>query len=351
MKNAPVFAVFVFALGAFFVAQPAHATTVFGSQTVHSIVHSTNNTPFISGSFTSSATGFVKSMSLWFDATSTMGSFQITLNDSTKGALYVLNPSAVLVPIDGGYPSTGFQSFSFLNCYDLNHGGVSYGGGCPVSAGDSVSWAATFNAITAVTAYGSSPADSDAFYIVADDVVFDWSALSFPLIYDPNAQAIATSSSLWGLYASSSALLTQTCSTSNNPLDFHFYSGALCEAAAFLFMPNPNVLALGATLQADAQTRIPFSWASGIGQMYSISTASSTTNMISLVIDFSSADPASSTPFHTFLPRWEVFGTSTILKYIGSSRWAFFQLLMSGAIWLGLGTMMWFEVRYRTHKV
>jgi len=172
---------------------------------------------------------------------------------------------------------------------------------------------------------------------------FDWNALYLPLVFSTSTTNLATSSSLWASLALASSSVS--CSTGN------IFSDGFCTAISYLFVPDPAVLAAYSGLPAVYGEKFPMSWAYGFQAMFASSTASSTENMTAFGIDFSSVDPATSTRFGAFLPNMNYLSTTTILAYFGASRWAFIQLLMSGAIWLMLGVVVFLEVRHKSHKV
>jgi len=353
MKKTPLFsASLVLALGVFFFAQPTAAlSTTLYSQSVGG--------GYVSGAIT---TVLTTTLPVTQTYTATVGGIQFVGGSIVVNTLKVDNTGNAYKICVGD--NSG--SAHFVSCSALFYGNATdtftVAPFSTIEADGGVSIAGDQYQVYAVAATTTIPSNNrvswDSGFALgqtslwtAASVPIDFGLFQFPVVYSASSSALAASSSLWGAYASSSNILTSSCSTSNNPLDSNFYSGALCVGVAFLFVPDPHTLDEGTALANDAQTRVPFSWTIGLSQMYSISTASSSSNMISLVIDLRSVDPASSTPFRAFLPRWEVLSTTTILKYIGTERWAFYQLLMSGAIWLGLATMMFMEVRHKTHKV
>jgi len=174
----------------------------------------------------------------------------------------------------------------------------------------------------------------------------DFSQYYTPLVFSTSSSAIAASSSLWGAFASTS-VLTATCNTGN------LFGDALCTAFSYLFVPNPNVLNQYAGLPGVIETRFPFSWVVGVQSAFNGLTASSTANMIDLEFDYPTMGIGTSTPLglSAIAPKIEVFGTSTIEKYIGSTYWALFQTLISLAIWLTLTADVFFTVRNSMHRV
>jgi len=168
----------------------------------------------------------------------------------------------------------------------------------------------------------------------------DWSQISFPLVYSSSTQAIAASSSLWQSIASASS--TIQCATGN------LFTDALCSAGVFLFVPS--TAAIDAFTQLASTTlpqRFPFSWYYGVKNTYGALTASSTANMQTVSIDFSSVDPATSTAFGSILPNATVLSSTTISTYLSPTMLQLLLTLESAAIWLIFGLYVFHDVQHK----
>jgi len=165
----------------------------------------------------------------------------------------------------------------------------------------------------------------------------NWGAIGIvPPIDFAAVQYVATSTSFFSGSASGTLqAIANECSSTGN-----IFSEAMCRAAAYLFVPNPNVTNQYLTLATTTAQKFPFSYVFGISALFTGLTASSTTNMIAPKIAFSQYDPASSTPFGPFLPDLTFLSTSTIQRYMPSGFWSLIQTLMIAAIWLGLAFML-----------
>lgn len=163
-----------------------------------------------------------------------------------------------------------------------------------------------------------------------------------PFTLGSTTSAIAASSSLWGSLQLASTSLS--CSTGN------LFSDGLCTGLSFLFVPSPSVLQAFTGLPSLYVTKFPFSYFVGVEQLYSSLSASTTANAGEVKIDFSSVDPATSTPFGGFLPDATLFSTSTITQYMPAWFWPTMQLWISLGLWLTLAADIFFSVRNKMHK-
>jgi len=157
----------------------------------------------------------------------------------------------------------------------------------------------------------------------------DWSSIAFPLVYSTSSAAIAASSSLWAAFATSSQLIA-VCSTGN------VFGDGFCQVMTYLFVPNPQTLTLFFNIPSAAALRFPFSWIYGVQTEFNTLSASSSSNMLALSFNLGSLGIGSTTPMGNILPNTEVFGTTTIEKYISPTLWAYFQSWIAFALWLGL---------------
>jgi len=201
------------------------------------------------------------------------------------------------------------------------------------------------------TQYGTSTGSYSLNYTfsgaASPSSVIDWFSIYFPAVYDPNAGAIASSSSLWGSIAGSTTLsvIVEQCSTSGN-----IFSYAICRTFAYLFTPGADALNEMAGVPALAATKFPFSWVAGMKDIYDGLTASSTENFIGLRLNLSTVDMASSTAFGRILPDVTLFGTSTVSRYIPDGFRQGWLYIIGLGLWLTLATDIFYGVRNRWHK-
>jgi len=322
-------------LGAVFMVVPfvASAATIFGSQTIDTIEAITYNVPWLSASFTSAASGTVRSIVLDYDATTTVnGVFQVILKDNTLGRWYVVDSTAVIATTSSLYLGTGKRTISMLNCYDILYS-VSYAGGCPVNGSDSMTITASGSGNSAAVYFrGKGTAQSDAYFLVGDTAVIDWGALYVPVVFSSSTAAIATSSGLWNSLTLASS--TAQCNSGN------LFTDGLCAAGTFLFIPNVDILNGFFTIPTTAATKFPFSWIYGVKTEFNSLSVSSTTAMTTLSYNFHDLGIGSTTPMGNILPNVEVFSKNTIETYISPSLWSTFQTLIATALWL---SFFWFE--------
>jgi len=170
-----------------------------------------------------------------------------------------------------------------------------------------------------------------------------WGNISFPVVYSSSSQSIAASSSLWQNINFASS--TVQCETGN------LFSSGLCAAGVFLFVPNTGVLdAFAQMASTTIPSKFPFSWVYGFQGVYNQLTASSSANMIAVSIDFSSIDPATSTPFGGILPNATLLSSTTISTYLGSSMLSTLLFLSQCALWIMFGTFIFHDVQHRWLK-
>jgi len=167
----------------------------------------------------------------------------------------------------------------------------------------------------------------------------NWGALTSPPGVDFGP--ISSFSSSTPLFNSSSSLgaITANCAESGN-----LFSSALCRAAVFLFIPDPSILNQYVLLASTTMEKFPFSYVAGVGALIAVTHASSSQNMILLSINFASVDPASSTPFGSFLPNSTLFASSTILAYLSGPTWTFIKQMMTVSMWLAFLFYVWREL-------
>lgn len=176
----------------------------------------------------------------------------------------------------------------------------------------------------------------------------NWSSIYFPTVFNASSTAIATSSGLWqSLQLASSTI---QCETGN------IFSSGICQALSFLFVPDPSILQQYVDLFATSSSsgffsRFPASYAAGISGAFGSLSASSTGNAALLEIDFSTVDPATSTPFGPLLPDAVLLSTSTIARYYPDPIRNTMNGLIGFGLWLALATDIFFTVRNRMHRV
>jgi len=319
MKNSPFLTLLFASLGLFFIASPAAAQTVpppwFYNDSFHTGIQM--DTVFVSGNFsgntiTLSNAGFIGKIQYYtttsvlndtINASSTnngyaAGSYNIQTEVTNAG----LGDGQYIVGLSGGSPNKYCFFTVLLGQIDLSH---CEGAQNPVP----------------------------------------WDAISFPQVYSTTSAAIAASSTLWGAYASSSQLQA-TCSTGN------IFGDAFCTAISFLFLPNPNVINAYTTLFGTVlPTKFPFSLFFGVSAEFSTLSASSTANLGTVSINFSSVPSVASSSFGALLPNVTILSTSTITHYMPSGFWSGLQFLITCALWIGLATDIFYEVRNKLHRV
>jgi len=166
----------------------------------------------------------------------------------------------------------------------------------------------------------------------------DWSAVALAPPYSAAAAAIATTSALWDSVTFASS--TISCATGN------VFSDALCSAATFLFVPNPQIVnGYVALASSTLPTRFPFSFFYGFVAVYQGLSASSTANLATVSINFASVDPATSTPFGNILPNVTVLSSSTITQYMPSGFLSLLLTIEAAAIWLLAALFLFYDIR------
>lgn len=126
----------------------------------------------------------------------------------------------------------------------------------------------------------------------------------------------------------------QNFATTSGFLDSLGQSIALgaCNVGVFLFVPSTGALANFASLASTTQTKIPFSYVYEVRDIFSGLSASTTSNLSTLTINFPSI--GSSTPLGSLVPSTVVvLSTSTIGTYLSEPIRAFFLSLQRIALW------------------
>jgi len=168
----------------------------------------------------------------------------------------------------------------------------------------------------------------------------------FPTVYDPNAQAIAASSSLWQSIDFASS--TVQCASGN------IFSNALCSTFTFLFLPDPNItnqfLGLVSTSSPTSlSNRIPFSYFYDSVTILS-GLQASTTQMVTWTIPFASLGLGSTTPMGNVLPNVTILSSTTITYWIGIDKWEELQTLLIAVLYLGMAYGFWRQARWLAQK-
>jgi len=180
---------------------------------------------------------------------------------------------------------------------------------------------------------------ANLYYIVTAGQAIDWNALWIPVVYSTSAQAIATSSSLWGSLSLASS--TQNCASDN------FFTNAICSSFTYLFIPNQEIISAFVGLGNTVQLKFPVSWYVGIRDTIGGLTGSSTPNMASVNIDFSSVDPATSTIMGPILPNAVVLSSTTISTYLSPSLLSLLLTLEAAALYVIVGFSIYSRVRHK----
>lgn len=159
---------------------------------------------------------------------------------------------------------------------------------------------------------GSYNVDSPYYVLYTNGTVSDYAvSYSLPVTY--------TASSL------STTTLATYCDT-NMPVDnsdiIHATLTAIpngfCKAITYLFVPSTDSLSQFSTLSSTTQNRIPFSYVYGIQSIFVGLSASSTSNLSSVIVSL--PDIGSTTPLKTLYPLSITFlSTSTIGTYLNET--------------------------------
>jgi len=189
------------------------------------------------------------------------------------------------------------------------------------------------------TLYGTSTVTGSQNYSFSGTNSLPWNAITFPFVYSTTSQAIAASSSLWESIAAASS--TINCSNGN------LFSDALCSVGTYLFIPNPTIVDSIMGLPQSGAEKFPFSWYAPIADVFSTLTASSTSNMATLSINFAAWDPATSTAFGPILPNAIFLGTSTILKYVSQGTLNVWLFMESCALWVLFGFHQYWMIKHK----
>jgi len=354
MKTAPFYSVLLFAIGAVFIATPVHAATLIAQQDDQSD--------------TSQSFAAINVGSMWVKATSTTGFSNLYLTSFVFKYINTFNVDTIV----NTSPIFSLQYFPTTACSGA-HATYNSGNGPPYPTfpadGDTSSVktvtvdltryafpAATSGVQCIILVTGSNTFKGNgnklasksgvSYYLLYGNNGIDWSAITFPVIFDPTAAGIAASSTLWGAYASSSAL-TASCATGN------VFGDAICSAFQYLFVPNPNVLNQWSQLPQTIEGRFPFSWVASTTDIFSGFTASSTDNFIDVRYDFAGSQMSTSSvlALPNILPSLTVFATSTIEAYLSPATWSLIQSLIATALWLAFGLDVFYTVRNSMHRV
>jgi len=152
-----------------------------------------------------------------------------------------------------------------------------------------------------------------------------------------------TTTSIFG----SAATTTGACDTIQNG-----FAWGLCSAGAYLFVPEPTILNQYANFPNVIAEKFPFSVFYDISDAFGGLAATTSSSTPKLTIPYATIAIGTSSPLglSNIVGNTDVFSTTTITQYIGSSNWAIFMTLISAAIWLALGANIYFTVRDRmTH--
>jgi len=142
----------------------------------------------------------------------------------------------------------------------------------------------------------------------------------------------------------------QNFSTSSGLLDNLGQSISLgvCNVGVFLFVPSSNALGQFSQLASTSQTKIPFSYISGVSAIFAGLSASSTANLTAVTINF--PDISSTSPLGSIIPSTIVgLSTTTIGTYLPNNVRLAFLALQSTFLWAGFIFMMY--RRIIPHKV
>jgi len=172
----------------------------------------------------------------------------------------------------------------------------------------------------------------------------NWGLITYPPGVDFGAVPwVATSTGLFTNASATVAAIAQECDDSGN-----LFSRAICYSFSYLFIPDPSVLNQFTILASTTAGKFPFTYVDGIGRLIDATHASSTKNMITLSINFASVDPATSTPFRSFLPNVILFSSTTMSTYLGQGTWDFIYLMMEVSLWLGF---LFFVIQRGAHII
>jgi len=121
------------------------------------------------------------------------------------------------------------------------------------------------------------------------------------------------------------------------------FANGLCVAGAFLFGLPQDVVNQFATIPDTLKQKIPFSYVYEIYGIFSGLTASSTSNLAELVINFPAI--GSTTPMGALVPaRIVVLSTTTISTYLPDTRRQNLLDMQRVALWVGLAYMFYRRV-------
>jgi len=162
----------------------------------------------------------------------------------------------------------------------------------------------------------------------------------------PNWTVTSTSTPDLALYqnATDTLSLIQTRCVRDGLIDFGY---AMCSASVFLFVPDPEIINNYVGLPDTVAQRFPFSWYYGIKGTFDGMTASSTSNMASVSINFASVDPATSTPFGALLPNATILSSTTISTYLSPTILATILALETAAVYVLFGLFLFHDVQRR----
>jgi len=118
------------------------------------------------------------------------------------------------------------------------------------------------------------------------------------------------------------------------------FANGICTAGVFLFVPSTNTLTQWSDVVTTAQTKIPFSYISGLQAIFSGLTASSTANLAGATLAFPQV--GSSTPIGSLVPaNITLLSTSTIGAYMPETVRQGFLGLQRVALWVGLAFLFY----------
>jgi len=347
MKTAPFFGLASLLLGAVFIATPVHADTPFAKNTLGDVsitegIGGTNGyaaqtiTLTSTTNLVSAAYPYVGGVPVILDQIRQGGSAVCTYDTYVDEGTYVRSHFTGCTLTAGTY----YLLLSSNSAAVTTLTGSSYSTYTGGQAGNS-SLAGAFSSTDA-----QSRGVYDFVFALCSDAdctltpsAIDWSALYFPSVYSTSSAAIAASSTLWGAYATSTQLAA-VCNTGN------LLGDGICDAAQYLFVPNPHVLDGFFALPASAAQKFPFSWIYGVQTEFSSLTVASTTAMSSFTFNLGNLGIGSTTSMGNILPNTEVFSKNTIETYISPTLWATFQTLIAAAMWL---SFFWYEFNRARH--
>jgi len=179
------------------------------------------------------------------------------------------------------------------------------------------------------------------------DPNINWEAITINPPIDFSAiQFIATGTSLFSNGTSTLEAIAANCDDSGN-----VFSRGLCYAGTYLFVPNPSILNGYSTLANETMpSKFPFSWIYGVKDTVDDLQATTTSNFITVGVNFMPIDPASTTPFGSFLPNFTAVSSSTVQRYMPAGFLSTMLALMRAVIWIVFATYLFYDVRNRwTH--